>query len=164
MDCAPCAYGMERGLGRLKGVTGVKVSLNDAKAVLELAPENKVTIQKIREVIRNGGFDPRQARVRAVGALKLEKDKDRRLLVLGSGKRFVLRPAEATDDKQRNESVKRAWQKLQQLEPGQRVEIRGVVPKSEAEKEKADSESEPVALRLHVERVKPVQEGKQEKS
>ena len=155
MDCAPCAYGTERGLSQIAGVTDVKVSLNDAKAVLELAPENEVTLQEIRRVIRNGGFNPRQARVEAVGELKLDEENDQRLLVLESGERFVLRPGLKTDDAERNTQLSQAWQQFQQLEPGQRLVVQGVVPKREAGDERA-------ALTLHVEQAEPVQADEQD--
>ena len=32
MDCAPCAYGLERGLKKMDGLQEVRVSLNDGKA------------------------------------------------------------------------------------------------------------------------------------
>ena len=44
MDCAPCAYGLERGLKKMDGLERVKVSLNDGKAYLTLAPNNELTI------------------------------------------------------------------------------------------------------------------------
>lgn len=69
MDCAPCAYGIEQGLKKLPGVTGVRVSLNEGLAVVALAAENSTTLENIRRVIRDNGFTPKAARVTLVGTL-----------------------------------------------------------------------------------------------
>ncbi len=52
MDCAPCAYGLERGLKKMDGVEKIKVSLNDGKAYLSLAPANNLTLKKIQEDVK----------------------------------------------------------------------------------------------------------------
>jgi copper chaperone CopZ len=60
MDCAPCAYGLEKSLKKIAGVKEVTVSLNKGTATLELKPGNKVTVKKIKEVIRVNGFTPKR--------------------------------------------------------------------------------------------------------
>ncbi|MBI2970010.1 MAG: heavy-metal-associated domain-containing protein [Gammaproteobacteria bacterium] len=70
MDCAPCAYGIEQGLKQLPGVTAVAVSLNQGKAVVELAPDNTVELAQIREVIRHNGFTPKEALIVIAGTLE----------------------------------------------------------------------------------------------
>ena len=47
MDCAPCAYGLERGLKKMDGLQSVKVSLNDGKAYLKLAVDNDLSLQEM---------------------------------------------------------------------------------------------------------------------
>lgn len=84
MDCAPCAFGTQKGLSRLEGVTGVDVSLNNANAVIELAPGSPVSLQDIRRVVRNGGFKPVDAVVWAAGIL--EKQDDGFILATGPGR------------------------------------------------------------------------------
>jgi len=69
MDCAPCAYGLERGLKKMDGLEKVQVSLNDGKAYLKLASDNKLTLQKIQEEVRNNGFSAKNAEVTIVGQL-----------------------------------------------------------------------------------------------
>ena len=69
MDCAPCAYGLERGLKKMDGLERVKVSLNDGKAYLTLAPNNELTLQKIQKVVKNNGFSARNAEVTLKGEL-----------------------------------------------------------------------------------------------
>lgn len=70
MDCAPCAYGIEQGLRKLPGVTSVRVSLNEGKAVVTLAPNSATTLARIREVIRHNGFTPKDAHVVVAGRLE----------------------------------------------------------------------------------------------
>jgi len=70
MDCAPCAYGIQKDLGNLKGATNIEVSLNNANAVIGLAPNNQVSLKDIRKVVRNGGFQPHGAQIRATGKLQ----------------------------------------------------------------------------------------------
>ncbi|MEQ8551689.1 MAG: heavy metal-associated domain-containing protein [Cyclobacteriaceae bacterium] len=72
MDCAPCAYGLERGLKKMDGLESVRVSLNDGKAYLKLASDNELTLQKIQEVVKSNGFSARNAEVTLKGELLKE--------------------------------------------------------------------------------------------
>lgn len=67
MDCAPCAYGVEKSLRALPGVQEVTVSLNEGYAEAELASDTSTTLTQIREAIRNNGFTPKQATLRIDG-------------------------------------------------------------------------------------------------
>ncbi|MEQ9221194.1 MAG: heavy metal-associated domain-containing protein [Cyclobacteriaceae bacterium] len=72
MDCAPCAYGLERGLKKMDGLESVKVSLNEGKAYLKLAADNTLTLQKIQKEVKNNGFSARSAVVTLNGELVKE--------------------------------------------------------------------------------------------
>ncbi|MFH6983335.1 heavy-metal-associated domain-containing protein [Marinoscillum luteum] len=72
MDCAPCAYGLERGLKKMDGLEKVQVSLNDGKAYLKLAADNELTLQKIQQEVKNNGFSARNAKVTLKGELLKE--------------------------------------------------------------------------------------------
>ncbi|MEY8021401.1 heavy-metal-associated domain-containing protein [Muriicola sp. E247] len=72
MDCAPCAYGLERGLKKMEGLKYVRVSLNDGKAYLELATENKLTLQDIQEEVKKNGFSAKKAQITISGTVKKE--------------------------------------------------------------------------------------------
>ncbi len=87
MDCAPCAAGVEQSLSKLQGVTSVRVSLNQGKAVIALGPNNRTTLAQIREVIRHNGFTPKEARATLVG--RMVREGDRLWIDTGSG-RFQL--------------------------------------------------------------------------
>ena len=71
MDCAPCAYGMEKGLKALPGVQSVAVSLNEGYAEVNIAPNSSTSLTDIREVVRKGGFTPKDAEVELEGKLQL---------------------------------------------------------------------------------------------
>lgn len=69
MDCAPCAYGLERGLKKMDGLEEIQVSLNDGKAYLRLVANNDLTLQKIQKEVKNNGFSARNAIVTLKGEL-----------------------------------------------------------------------------------------------
>lgn len=96
MDCAPCAYGLEK---RFKGIDGVevaRVSLNEGFAEVELASGNSLTLDALRSAVRDSGFSPREATIRATGTL--EKEGDSWILVLPTGDRFLLERADDQAD------------------------------------------------------------------
>lgn len=119
MDCAPCAYGIQKGLEKLPGVLHATVTLNDGKAVVDLAPDNQVTLAEIREVIRHNGFTPKDASVTASGTL--QKSGDRYYLSVNSATRLELRTA--------NPSV------LSSVPVGAELTVEGRVPESTADVE-----------------------------
>lgn len=117
MDCAPCAYGMEKGLKKLDGVKRVEVSLNKGKAVLELSPGNKLTLGQIRDAVRRSGFTPKDATVSLTGTLKR------------AGKQLALKVDDITEHPLAASNAGREkWAGLQKLKDGQSVRVRGRVP------------------------------------
>jgi len=58
MSCAACSAAVERVIKRLDGVSNVVVNLTAARASV-LADENKVTLEKIAEVVKKAGFSVR---------------------------------------------------------------------------------------------------------
>lgn len=69
MDCAPCAYAVERGLGSMSGVVSVEVSLERGIAELRLDADAEPDMARIREVILRNGFTPKEGSVRLGGTL-----------------------------------------------------------------------------------------------
>ena len=67
MDCAPCAYGLERGLKKMDGLQNVRVSLNNGKAYLSLADKNELTLRSIQEEVKKNGFSAKKAEVTLMG-------------------------------------------------------------------------------------------------
>ena len=58
---------MSVALKKLDGVESVDVSLEKASAEIRLRAENRVTIERIRQVIRSSGYPTRDAEVSARG-------------------------------------------------------------------------------------------------
>jgi hypothetical protein len=52
---------------KVEGVEDVKVSLNEGTVALELKPGNRVTVDRVREIIRKNGFTPKDATVKMAG-------------------------------------------------------------------------------------------------
>jgi hypothetical protein len=53
---------------KVDGVQTVRVSLNDGLTILDLKPGNVVTLAKLRQVIKNNGFVPKEAQIVARGS------------------------------------------------------------------------------------------------
>jgi len=88
MDCAPCAYALEKRLKKIERVTKARVSLNEGLASTELAKESRIRLSTIREAVRESGFSAEHAVIRAAGTLKQESG--RWIFVLPGGAFFVL--------------------------------------------------------------------------
>lgn len=69
MDCAPCAYGLERGLKKMDGIEKVQVSLNEGKAYLDLTANNNLSLKQIQEEVKVNGFSAKNAEVVLEGQL-----------------------------------------------------------------------------------------------
>ena len=54
---------------KVEGVQDARVSLKDGLTVLDLRPENKVTLAQLRAVIENNGFVSKDAQVTARGSV-----------------------------------------------------------------------------------------------
>lgn len=104
-------------VGKIEGVQSVKVSLKEGMATIQLAPSNRVTVDKIRAAIRSNGFTAREAEVRVAGSL-VQRGDTLTLVVPGTGELFVLHnapgPADAITD-------------LRRRGPGTRVVIAGQI-------------------------------------
>ena len=56
MSCPFCAYGIEKHLKALKGVSEARVNLGESTAALTLQPGRKVSSEEIREAVEKAGF------------------------------------------------------------------------------------------------------------
>ena len=68
---------------KVDGVQSVRVSLKEGLTVLELRPDNKVTLAQLRTVIKNNGFVSKDAQVSARGAVSGDS-----FVVAGTGERL----------------------------------------------------------------------------
>jgi hypothetical protein len=53
---------------KLEGVQTVRVSLKEGLTILDLKPDNVVTLAKLRQVIKNNGFVSKEAQIVAHGS------------------------------------------------------------------------------------------------
>ncbi len=74
MDCAPCAYGLERGLKKIEGLENIKVSLNDGKAYLGLKLKNNTALKEIQQIVKRNGFSARNAEVIIKGEVQRKEN------------------------------------------------------------------------------------------
>ncbi len=61
MTYAFCAYGIEKNIGKLAGVDRVEVSLELKKARVVMKARETPDETRIREIIRDAGFTPRES-------------------------------------------------------------------------------------------------------
>jgi hypothetical protein len=57
---------------KVDGVQTVKVSLNDGLTILDLKPDNTVTLARRRQVIKSNGFVSKEAQIVARGSIATE--------------------------------------------------------------------------------------------
>jgi cation transport ATPase len=75
MDCAICAHGVRVAVQKVDGVEGVVLSLERAQADIRLRPDNRATLDDFRRIVKANGFEPKEARVTAVGAARASEGK-----------------------------------------------------------------------------------------
>jgi len=55
---------------KVEGVEAVEVSLNEGRVRVRLKPGNRVDLERLRQVVADQGFTPREARVTVRGTLE----------------------------------------------------------------------------------------------
>ncbi len=70
MDCATCAHGVRVAMQKLDGVATVELSLERAQAEVGLEPDNRLSLDQFRQVVKRNGFEPKQAAVTAIGTVR----------------------------------------------------------------------------------------------
>lgn len=83
---------------KVDGVQTVRVSLNDGLTILDLKPGNAVTLAKLRQVIKNNGFVPKEAHAVARGSMSFADGRPV-FEISGTNERLVLTgPAQRVGD------------------------------------------------------------------
>ena len=77
---------------KVGGIDRVRVSLNDGLTILDLKPDNEVTLSSIRQIIKNNGFVSKDAVVVARGASTMVNGKS--IFVVSGTKERLLTTAE----------------------------------------------------------------------
>jgi copper chaperone CopZ len=70
MNCASCSESLGKAFERLRGVKHVDVSMNDGTVALDLADQNRVTLEQVWDAIKRIGFTPGATKVVVRGAVK----------------------------------------------------------------------------------------------
>jgi len=105
---------------KLDGVESVEVSLERAVAEIRLAPDNRITIARLRQLIKDNGFTAKDAVVTAIGTL-IERDGKPAISVAGTDMVWLLTP-----DPQRPDAHRAAAARLAATQAGV-VELTGVL-------------------------------------
>lgn len=105
MDCAPCAYGLEKRIQNMDGVQSATVSLNEGLLVADLKESNQLTLKEIREAVENSGFQPKEAIITVAGKVT-QGDDGAYVLETASQEHFVL----TAEDKSVSDKISEAGQ------------------------------------------------------
>ena len=70
MNCPSCSESLGKAFERLHGVKHVNVSMNEGTVALDLADQNRVTLEQVWDAIKRIGFTPGDTKVIVRGAVK----------------------------------------------------------------------------------------------
>jgi copper chaperone CopZ len=70
MNCPSCSDSMAKAFEKMRGVKHVEVSMNDGTVTLDLADQNRVTLEQVWDTIKRIGFTPGDTRVTVRGTVK----------------------------------------------------------------------------------------------
>lgn len=93
LACPFCAYGLEKKLKKLPGVSRVDIDLESGRASFDVASDTLLMPGPVREAVREAGFTPRAITVRASGTV--QGDGNDLHLDVGDGQRLQLRGGDA---------------------------------------------------------------------
>lgn len=102
------------------GVESVKVSLNKGEALLRLKPGNSITVEKIRQIVIDNGFTPKDADAEVIGRV-VERDGKPALAVAGSDLVYLL-----VDHRQDKGKVFEIWKEARERD----VVVKGHLPET----------------------------------
>ena len=95
MTCPFCAFGIEKKLRAVEGVSEVTVELDEGRIQLEFAPSNDAGPGDLEDAVEEAGFELSGLRLKVGGTLTA--DGGRPVLACGSEVRFLLVDAESRD-------------------------------------------------------------------
>jgi copper chaperone CopZ len=70
MNCQSCSESLGKAFERLRGVKHVEVNFKDGTVALDLADQNRVTLEQVWDAIKRVGFTPGDTKVTVRGAVK----------------------------------------------------------------------------------------------
>lgn len=93
LACPFCAYGLEKKLKALPGVSAVRIDLDEGRASFDVAPSTVLMPASVQDAVREAGFTPRGITVRASGAV--HGDQNNLRLDVGNGQIVQLQEGDA---------------------------------------------------------------------
>ncbi len=96
MACPFCAYGVEKKLGQMKGVTDVTVDLKTSTASLTFEEGFSLDLAAIQKAVRRAGFTMGTVTISAIGSIT-DSDGNLFLEVRDSQQKFLLSEASETE-------------------------------------------------------------------
>jgi copper chaperone CopZ len=85
MNCLSCTESMVKAFEKIRGVKNVAISIPQGTVTLDLADQNRVTLEQVWDVVKRIGFTPADTKVTVRGAVKGDK-----LSVSGIDKTIVI--------------------------------------------------------------------------
>ena len=70
MNCTSCSESLGKAFEKMRGVKHVDVSMKDGTVTLDLADQNRVTIEQVWDASKRVGFTPGDSKVTVRGAVK----------------------------------------------------------------------------------------------
>jgi copper chaperone CopZ len=70
MNCASCADSLGKAFEKMRGVQHVDVNMDKGTATLDLAENNRVTIEQVWDTVKRIGFTPGDTKVTVRGTVK----------------------------------------------------------------------------------------------
>ncbi|MGA3185917.1 MAG: heavy metal-associated domain-containing protein [Bryobacteraceae bacterium] len=70
MNCPSCSESLGKAFEKMRGVKHVEVSMKDGTVVLDLADQNRVTLEQVWDTVKRIGFTPGETKVIVRGAVK----------------------------------------------------------------------------------------------
>jgi len=107
MDCAPCAYGLEKRIQKMDGIQSASVSLNDGLLTTNLKKDNQLTLKGIREAVEESGFKAKEATITVAGKI-MKNDSGKYVLETKTGERFLLE----TENKNMQDNISESGQRI----------------------------------------------------
>ncbi|MBI4657770.1 MAG: heavy-metal-associated domain-containing protein [Verrucomicrobia bacterium] len=89
LACPFCAYGLEKQLKRIPGVTKAETDLKDGRVNLAFTKKKQVTVTELQQAVQKAGFSVSAVTVTAIGSI-VEEDGLLVLQVRALGQRFLL--------------------------------------------------------------------------
>lgn len=94
LACPFCAYGLEKKITKIKGVSSYDVDMKEGKVFIGVKPEAQIELNSLYQVVKEAGFTLRSISLRVKGKIS-QSELGLVLLVGGSNDKFILLESEA---------------------------------------------------------------------